>query len=105
MSVASVLAAGYEGPYFLGAKFMPLQAQPRFSLTHDQGFYQGRRVGAIQGNDQLDTRQRWGPQRCLDKGSTEAHVGHPAERDNTGLCPQLDTRIDALALSPPVFHG
>ena len=74
----SVLAAGEERPYFFAAEFMPLQAQPRFSLPDDLGFYQGCPVGAIQRNDQLHTRQGWGLQRRLDKGSTEAHVGHPA---------------------------
>ena len=101
----SVLAAGYERPYFLAAKLMPFQAQPRFSLSDDLGLYQGRRVGAIQRNDQLHTRQGRGSQRRLDKGSTEAHVGHPAERDNTCLCPQLDARIYTFALSPTMFHG
>jgi len=100
-----MLAAGDEGPYFFSAEFLPLQAQPRFSLTDDLGFHQGRCMGAIQGNDQLDARQGWSAQRCLDKGSTEAHVGYPAKRDNTFLCPQLDARIDAFALSPTVFHA
>jgi hypothetical protein len=104
VSEVAVLAARDECHDFLAAKFMPLQAQPRFRLPDDLGLYQGRGVGAIQGNDQLDTRQGRGLQRCLDKGSTQAHVGHAAQRDNTCSCPQLDARIDAFALSPTMFH-
>jgi hypothetical protein len=104
VSEVPVLTAGDEGPDFLAAKFMPLQAQPRLSLPHDLGFYEGGRMRAIQRNDQLHPRQGRGSQRGLDKGSTEAHVGHPAEGDNTSLCPQLDARIYTFALSPTMFH-
>jgi hypothetical protein len=41
---------------------MPLEAQPRFSLPHDLGLYQGRAAGAIEGDDQLDLGQGWGLQ-------------------------------------------
>jgi hypothetical protein len=104
MSEVTVLAAGDECPYLVTSEFMPFEAQPRFSLPDDLGFYQSRGVGAVQRNDQLHTRQRRDSQRRLDKGATEAHVGHPAEGDNTSLCPQLDARIDAFALSPTMFH-
>jgi hypothetical protein len=99
-----VLAPGDERTDFLAAKFMPLQAQSRFSLPYDLGFYQGGPMRAIQRNDQLDPRQGRSSQRGLDKGSTDAHVGHPAEGDNTSLCPQLDARIYTFALSPTMFH-
>jgi hypothetical protein len=104
MSEMPVLAAGYERAYLFAAKLVPLQTQPRFSLPDDLGIYQGRAMGAIQGYDQLHAGQSWGLQRSLDKGSTEAHVGHPAESDNTSLCPQLDARIYTFALSPTMFH-
>jgi hypothetical protein len=100
----AVLAAGQECPNFPATEFVPLEAQPRFSLPDDLGLYQGRGVGAIQGNDQLDTRKERGLQSCLDKGPTQAHVGHATQRDNTCLCPQLDARIDTFALSPTMFH-
>ena len=48
-----ILAAGDECAYLFAAKFVPFQAQPRFSLSHDLSFYQGRTVGAIRRNDQL----------------------------------------------------
>lgn len=48
MSEVTVLTAGYERPDFLTTEFMPFQAQPRFSLPDNLGFYQGRPVGAIQ---------------------------------------------------------
>lgn len=101
----AVLTTGYEGPDFVAAEFMPFQAQPRFSLADDLGFYQGRAMGVIEGNDQLHTGERRCMQASLDKRPTEAHVGHSAQRDNTSLCPQLDTRIYAFALSPTMFHA
>lgn len=53
MSEVPVLAARYECAYLFAAKLVPLQAQPRFSLPDDLGVYQGRPMGAIQGDDQL----------------------------------------------------
>ena len=99
-----MLAPGDERPDFFASKFMPLEAQPRFSLADDLGLYQSGPVGAIQGDDELDTRKRRGLQGCLDKGSTQAHVRHAAQRDSTSLCPQLDGRIDTVAWSPTMFH-
>ena len=95
---------GDECPDLVAAEFMPLEAEPPFSLSHDLGLYQGCAVGAIQRDDQLDLGQGRGLERCLDEGSTEAYVGHPSQRDNTTLGPQLDARIDTLALSPTMFH-
>ena len=51
MSEVSVLWAGYERPYLFTAKFLPFEPQSRFSLPDDLGLYQGRGMGAIQGND------------------------------------------------------
>ena len=56
MSEMPLLAAGYERAYLFAAELVPFQSQPRFSLPDNLGLYQGRRVRAIQGNDQLHTR-------------------------------------------------
>jgi len=56
MPQVPVLAAGYERADLFAAELVPFQSQPRFSLPDNLGLYQGRRVRAIQGNDQLHTR-------------------------------------------------
>ena len=56
MPQVPVLAAGYECADLFAAELVPFQTQPRFSLPDNLGLYQGRRVRAIQGNDQLHTR-------------------------------------------------
>lgn len=53
----AVLAAGDEGADLFPTELVPLQPQPRFSLPYDLGLYQGRPMGAVQGNDQLHTGQ------------------------------------------------